>query len=65
MDADRSFMKDDIITFAQTDSDGLFSVNWTAKHMDWVDNTVEIYAVFKGEDEFKPTCSKKSVLTVL
>ena len=65
MDADRSFMKDDIITFAQTDSEGLFSVNWTAKHMDWVDNTVEIYAVFKGKDEFKPTCSKKSVLTVI
>ena len=65
MDADRSFMKDDIITFAQTNSAGLFSVNWKAKHMDWVDNTVEIYAVFKGKDEFKPTCSKKSILTVI
>jgi uncharacterized protein YegP (UPF0339 family) len=65
MDADRSFMKDDIITFAQTNSEGLFSVNWKAKHMDWVDNTVEIYAVFKGKDEFKPTCSKKSILTVI
>jgi uncharacterized protein YegP (UPF0339 family) len=65
MDADRSFMKDDIITFTVTDDNGFFSVNWIAKHMDWVDNTVEIYAVFKGKDAFKPTCSKKSVLTVI
>jgi uncharacterized protein YegP (UPF0339 family) len=65
MDADRSFMKDDIVTFAETNSDGFFSVNWIAKHMDWLDNTVEMYAVFKGKDIFKPTCSKKSVLTVI
>lgn len=65
MDADRSFMKDDIITIARTDDCGLFSVDWVAKSMDWLDNTVEIYAVFKGKDAFKPTCSKQTVLVVI
>lgn len=65
MDADRSFMNDDIIVFATTKADGTFSVEWVAKPMDWMDNTVEIYAVFKGKNSFKPTCSKKSVLTVI
>jgi uncharacterized protein YegP (UPF0339 family) len=65
MDADRSFMMDDIITFATTKTDGTFSVEWIAKPMDWIDNTVEIYAVFKGKAAFKPTCSKKKVLSVI
>ena len=65
MDADRSYMKDDIITFARTDDCGNFSVDWVAKKMDWIDNTVDVYAVFKGKDAFQATCSKKSVLIVL
>ena len=65
MDADRSFMKDDLMTTTVTRSDGSFNANWIAKPMDWMDATVEVYAVFKGKDEFKPTCSKKSILTVI
>ena len=64
MDADRSFMKDDLMTTTITGSDGSFKANWIAKPMDWMDETVEVYAVFKGKDEFKPTCSKKSILSV-
>ena len=64
MDADRSFMKDDIMAFGTTAEDGSFSIDWKAKHMDWMDNTVEVYAVFKGKDDLNPTCSKKNVLTV-
>jgi len=65
MDADRSFMKDDLMTTTVTGSDGSFNANWIAKPMDWMDETVEVYAVFKGKNEFKPTCSKKSILTVI
>ena len=64
LDADRSFMKDDIMAFGTTAEDGSFSIDWTAKPMDWMDNTVEVYALFKGKDDLKPTCSKKNVLTV-
>jgi len=64
LDADRSFMKDDIMAFGTTAEDGSFSIDWIAKHMDWMDNTVEVYALFKGKDPLKPTCSKKNVLTV-
>ena len=64
MDADRSFMKDDIMAFGTTAEDGSFSIDWKVKHMDWLDNTVEVYALFKGKDDLNPTCSKKNILTV-
>ena len=57
-------MKDDSMAFGTTAEDGVFSIDWTAKPMDWMDNTVEVYALFKGKDDLKPTCSKKNVLTV-
>ena len=64
LEADRSFMKDDFMASGTTAEDGSFNINWIAKPMDWWDNTVEVYALFKGKDELKPTCSKKFVLTV-
>ena len=64
MDADRSFMKDDIMAFGTTAEDGSFSIDWKATHMDWMDNTVEVYALFKGKGDLNPTCSKKNILTV-
>ena len=31
-----------------TDSEGRFSINWTAKRMDPSDDTVEVYAIYEG-----------------
>ena len=64
LEADRSFMKDDFMASGTTAEDGSFSIDWTAKPMDWWDNTNEVYALFKGKDDLKPTCSKKSIMTV-
>ncbi len=64
LEADRSFMKDDIMASGTTAEDGSFNIDWKAKPMDWWDNTNEVYALFKGKGDLKPTCSKKSVMTV-
>lgn len=64
LEADRSFMKDDYMGSGVTAKDGSFSIDWVAKPMDWWDNTVEVYALFKGKDDLKPTCSNKNILTI-
>lgn len=63
-ESDRSFMKDDFMASENTRNDGTFNVEWTAKKMDWWDNTVELYAKFEGTASLKPTRSSKYVITV-
>lgn len=43
---------DDLIASVTTDSSGRYSYNWSAKSMDFLDSTVEIYAVFEGTSSY-------------
>jgi uncharacterized protein YegP (UPF0339 family) len=61
-DADRSFLKDDLMASGMTNADGSFSIDWHVKPMDWYDDTVEVYALFLGMEPLKPTCSKKNIM---
>lgn len=63
-ESDRSFMKDDYLAIGETLEDGTFSINWKAKEMDWWDDTVEVYAAFRGAGIFKPSRSEKHVIKV-
>ena len=56
-ESDRSFMSDALLTSGVTAKDGSFNINWTAKPQDWWDDTVELYAKFKGTEKHKPVRS--------
>lgn len=51
---DRSFFNDELLAHAHTMDDGSFSVDWKARHLDWWDDTGEIYANFRGNEHAKP-----------
>ena len=57
-DADR-LNPDDLLATGYVGQNGKFSANWFADHVD-PDNTVDIYAVFEGNDEISrlTTCDK-------
>ncbi|MFX0200369.1 MAG: YegP family protein [Candidatus Hodarchaeota archaeon] len=47
-----------------TNLKGDFEIKWTAKKMDWWDNTVEVYANFEGTASLKPAISEKHSISV-
>lgn len=57
LERDRSFMGDKVLTSGVTGKDGSFSINWKSYQQDWWDDSVEIYARFKGTENYKPTRS--------
>ena len=62
---DRSFMGDALLISGVTAKDGSFNINWTAKQQDWWDDTVELYAKFKGTETYKPVRSANYQIKVL
>lgn len=57
MEGDRSFMRDKVLTSGVTGEDGSFNIIWESHQQDWWDDTVEVYARFKGTDHYKPVRS--------
>lgn len=55
---------DDYMASGVTDSQGRFSITWTAEPMDPLDRTVDVYAKFEGNEEFKPSNSIQYALTI-
>ena len=51
---DRSFLNDELLAHAHTMDDGSFSVDWKARGLDWWDDTGEIYAHFRGNENARP-----------
>ena len=51
---DRSFMGNDVLVSGMTDKDGNFSIDWKAKQQDWWDDSVEVFARFKGNEKYSP-----------
>jgi len=62
---DRSFMGDALLISGVTAKDGRFNINWTSKQQDWWDDTVELYAKFKGTENYKPVRSANYQIKVL
>lgn len=42
---------DEILTTATTNSNGMFSSSWYAKNTDFLDSTIEVYAIYEGSYE--------------
>ena len=49
---DRDIAGDDFLASGVTESDGGFSIKWTAKETDPRDNEAEIYARFEGDNDY-------------
>jgi uncharacterized protein YegP (UPF0339 family) len=65
MEKDRSFMRDDLLASGATNNDGKFAINWVAKQKDFWDDKVQIYARFKGTDNYNPSKSDAHHMKVL
>ena len=61
---DHSLMKDDYMGSGLTSETGTFSIDWRAKEMDWIDDTVEAYAKFEGTKTLGPAWSIKYVIKI-
>ena len=62
---DRSFLADEVLAFGVTKKDGSFDIVWKAKQQDWWDDTVDVYAKFKGTENYKPARSANYQIKVL
>lgn len=56
---DRDVGGDDLLASGNTESNGGFSIEWTAKKKDRWDNTAEVYAKFEGDDVNRHSASKE------
>ena len=54
---DRSFMRDDILVSGATNNDGTFAIDWIAKQKDFWDDKIQVFASFKGTENYKPSKS--------
>jgi len=57
LEGDRSFMGDKVLISGETVKDGSFNITWKAYQQDWWDDSVEIFARFKGTEKYKPVRS--------
>ena len=65
LESDRSFMGDSLLISGVTAKGGRFNIDWTAKQQDWWDDTVELYAKFKGTEKYMPARSANYRIKVL
>jgi len=56
---DRDIAGDDFLASGVTESDGGFSIKWTAKKTDLRDNEAEIYARFEGDNDYWQSKSQR------
>ncbi len=47
-----------------TNLKGDFAIKWTAKKMDWWDNSIEVYANFEGTASLKPSISDRHSISI-
>jgi uncharacterized protein YegP (UPF0339 family) len=64
-DRDRSFMRDDLLVSGATNNDGTYAIDWVAKQKDFWDDKIQVYALFKGTENYKPSKSDVHKMQVL
>jgi len=62
---DRSFMRDDFLVSGATNNDGTFAIDWLVKEKDFWDDKIQVYAKFKGTENYKPSKSDVHKMKVL
>jgi len=62
---DRSFMRDDLLASGATNNDGSFGIDWIAKQKDFWDDKIQVYARFKGTENYKAAKSDVKKMEVL
>jgi uncharacterized protein YegP (UPF0339 family) len=65
MEKDRSFLRDDLLVSGATNNDGSFAISWVAKQRDFWDNKMQVYASFKGTENYKPAMSEVQHMKVI
>jgi uncharacterized protein YegP (UPF0339 family) len=65
MERDRSFLRDDLLASGATNNDGTFAIDWVAKQKDFWDNKLQIYAEFKGNENYRPSKSEVQNMKVI
>lgn len=55
---------DDLLASGITESDGSFTIKWTAKKVDRLGNTAEIYGKFEGDGFNRPSASNKHIMVL-
>jgi uncharacterized protein YegP (UPF0339 family) len=65
IEKDRSFLRDDLLVSGATNNDGTFAINWTAKQKDFWDDKIQVYASFKGTENYKPSKSEVYQMKIL
>jgi uncharacterized protein YegP (UPF0339 family) len=65
MERDRSFLRDDMLVSGATNNDGSFAIDWVAKQRDFWDDSVEVYASFKGTENYNPSKSEVKQMKIL
>ena len=65
MEKDRSFLRDDFLVSGATNNDGTFVIDWVAKQKDFWDNKLQVYAEFKGTENYRPSKSEVQKMKVL
>jgi uncharacterized protein YegP (UPF0339 family) len=63
-ESDGSILKSTQLASGTTNLKGDFNIEWTAKKMDWWDNSVEVYANFEGTPSLKPAISEKRSISI-
>lgn len=61
---DSDIGRDDLLASGTTESEGRFSITWTAKKTDPRDNTAEVYAKFEGNDNYQPAKSEQFTVEI-
>ena len=61
---DGSLFKPTHLASGTTNLNGDFDIKWTAKKMDWWDDSVEVYANFEGTSSLKPSISEKHSISI-
>ncbi len=56
---------DDLLATENTDEKGVFTIKWEAKTTDLLDNTVELYAKFEGNEDYRQSKSEVYVLEIV
>jgi uncharacterized protein YegP (UPF0339 family) len=65
MEKDRSFLRDDLLVSGATNNDGTFAIDWVAKQKDFWDSKLQIYAEFKGTENYRRSKSEVQNMKVI
>jgi uncharacterized protein YegP (UPF0339 family) len=63
-ESDGSLLKPTQLASGTTNLKGDFNIKWTAKKMDWWDNSVEVYANFEGTPSLQSAISEKHSINI-